>query len=52
MWVNIFACVLCVVMVLHDDDDVTDLAIIRGSLSVPAWAGGNGQTLPAFFQLE
>lgn len=32
---------MCVVMVLHDDDDVTDLAIIRSSLPVPAWAWGD-----------
>lgn len=37
--------------VLHDDD-APDLAIIRSSLPVPAWAWGDWQTFPAFLLLE
>ena len=32
--------------------DITDLAVISGGLSVPAWAGRDRQTLPAFLLLE
>lgn len=35
------ACGKCVLMVLYDDGNVADLAIIRSSLSVPAWTWGN-----------
>lgn len=33
-------------------NDVTDLAVISGGLSVPAWAGRDRKTLPAFLLLE
>lgn len=33
-------------------NNITDLVVITGGLSVPAWAGWDRQTLPAFLLLE